>query len=206
MDILVATTNAGKVRDFELLLAGFDITWHSLVEFDGLEEVEENGSTFAENAAIKALGYARLTNMLTLADDSGLEIEALGGEPGINSARFSGAHKDHSCPKSLIDQENIAKVLCLLEGVPAEARGARFVCSLAIATPEKVVLSAEGYLYGEIIKEKRGENGFGYDPIFLIPSLGKTAAELCKEEKNKISHRANAVRCLAPMLERFIAD
>ena len=204
MNILIATTNAGKVRDFELLLSQFDVNWLSLKDFPDCGDVEEDGVTFAENAAIKALAYAKQTGVITLADDSGLEIDALNGEPGVNSARFSGAHKDHSNDKYRIDDENISKVLELMSDVPADMRGARFVSSLCLASPDKILLQSEGYLYGTIIKEKRGNNGFGYDPIFLVPKLQKTAAELAKEEKNQISHRANAVRNLRPMLEKFM--
>ncbi|OXU15106.1 RdgB/HAM1 family non-canonical purine NTP pyrophosphatase [Sedimentisphaera salicampi] len=204
MDILLATTNAGKIRDFEILLSGFSINWLSLKDFPETEEVEEDGKTFAENAARKAIGYARQTGILTLADDSGLEIDALGGEPGINSARFSGAHKDHSSDAFRIDEENIKKVLRLMEDVPEENRSARFVSSLCLADSEKPILEAEGFLPGMILREKRGSGGFGYDPIFYLPERGKSVAELEREEKNKISHRANAVKNLRPMLKEFL--
>ncbi len=191
MKIVIATTNLGKKRELEQLL-GADIEVLSLCDFEDIKEVQEDGQTFIENARKKALGYARQTNMYTVADDSGLEIDALGGEPGVHSARFSGNHKDHS--SDLIDHENIEKVLKLMRNTPKNDRTARFVCSLCLASPEKIILETKGKVEGLITKEKHGDRGFGYDPIFYVPSIGKTTAQMSKEEKNSISHRGQAVR------------
>lgn len=200
--ILVATSNAGKKAELEALLDG-DVEWLSLADLKNYTEVEEDGKTFEENAQKKALGYAKQSGLLTIADDSGLEIDALGGEPGVHSARFSGTHKDHSS-KDLIDHENIAKVLRLMEDVPAEKRTARFKCCLCVASPEKVLIQTEGTLEGSITTEKRGHNGFGYDPVFYVPQKDKTTAQMSKEEKNELSHRGQAVQKLGPLLKDLI--
>jgi XTP/dITP diphosphohydrolase len=205
MKILVATTNAGKKREFQAILNIPGIEWIGLSELPGFDEVEETGETFAENAAIKACGYAKQTGLWTIADDSGLEIDALDGAPGVHSARFSGTHKVHD-EKQLIDHENTEKALALLEGVPAEKRTARFRCCLCLANPEKVLAQTEGVFEGIITTEKRGTNGFGYDPILYIPEKGKTVAQMQSYEKNSISHRAKAVMKLKPILERMLQN
>jgi XTP/dITP diphosphohydrolase len=164
-------------------------------------EIEEDGKTFAENARKKALGYAKATGLWTLADDSGLVIDALGGEPGVKSARFSG---DKEANRGLLDHKNMAKVLNLLQGVPKEKRTARFMCCLCLASPEKVLVETEGKLEGLIIDKPMGENGFGYDPIFFVPALDKTVAQMTSEEKNAISHRGNAIRKFKPKLEKLL--
>jgi XTP/dITP diphosphohydrolase len=194
--ILVATTNPGKVAEIRAMLGG-DILWVGLSDFKGIGEIEENGATFAENARKKALGYAKATGLWTIADDSGLVIDALGGQPGVKSARFSGA-KDKD--RTLLDHKNMAKVLKLLEGVPKEKRTARFVCCLCLAGPERVLIETEGALEGFIMEEEIGKNGFGYDPIFFVPGLKRTVAQLTTDEKNAISHRGNALRKLNPLL------
>ena len=201
-DIVVATTNPGKIREIKSCL-GESFKWLSLVDFKEIKEVEEDGKTFAENARKKAIGYAKATGKWTIADDSGLEIDALGGEPGVNSARYSG-EKLKGEERTLIDHRNIAKVLRLLKDVPKEKRTARFVCCLCLASPEKILIETKGTLEGIITDKEIGTNGFGYDPIFFVPSLNKTVAQLTQEQKNSISHRGNAIRQLKDKLKDFI--
>ena len=200
--IIVATTNPGKVAELRAMLDA-NIEWLGLSDFDEIAEVEEDGSTFAENARKKAIGYAKQTGLWTIADDSGLLIDALDGAPGIKSARFAGAPPKKS-NRTLLDHKNMAKVLKLLETVPAEKRTARFVCCLSLASPEEVLIETEGTLEGFIADRPIGKNGFGYDPIFFVPSLNKTTAQLTSEEKNAISHRGIAIRKLKPLLEQFL--
>jgi XTP/dITP diphosphohydrolase len=198
--ILIATTNPGKMAELCAML-DMDLQWKSLADFPNLEGIAEDGTTFAANARKKALGYAKQTGLWTIADDSGLMVDALDGQPGVKSARFSGAEDED---RSLIDHKNIAKVLELLKGVPAEKRTARFVCCLCLASPEKVLIEAEGKLEGLIAEKEMGTNGFGYDPIVFVPHLQKTVAQLSPEEKNAISHRGAAVRKLKPLLARLL--
>ena len=198
--ILVATTNPGKVAELRALLEA-DVKWLSLADFSDIAEVPEDGATFTENACKKAIGYAKATGLWTIADDSGLVIDALQGGPGIESARFCG---QKSGDRKLIDRKNIAKVLKLLEGLPPEIRTARFVCCLCLASPEEILIQTQGTLEGLIIDRLIGENGFGYDPIFFVPHLNKTVAQLTTEEKNAISHRGNAIRKLKPLLTALI--
>ncbi|MHC4155108.1 MAG: XTP/dITP diphosphatase [Planctomycetota bacterium] len=194
--ILVATTNPGKIAELKAML-DIDVELVGLADFEGIAEIEEDGATFAENARKKAMGYAKATGLWTVADDSGLVVDALDGAPGVKSARFSG-EKDKN--RTLLDHRNMAKVLKLLEGVPAEKRTARFVCALCLASPEKILIETEGTLEGLIAEQEMGENGFGYDPIFILPDLNKTVAQLTRKEKNAISHRGNAIRKLKPVL------
>ena len=198
--ILVATTNPGKIAELKALL-GAEIQWLSLSDFEGAAEIEEDGETFAENARKKALGYAKAVGLWTIADDSGLVVDVLDGAPGVKSARFSG-EKDSD--RTLLDRKNMAKVLELLEDAPKEGRTARFVCHLCLASPEKILIETEGTLEGLINDEPVGENGFGYDPIFFVPHLNKTVAQLTREEKNAISHRGNAIRKLRPLLDKLL--
>jgi len=200
--ILVATTNPGKVRELRAMLGG-EVEWKSLADFPTVGEVKEDGATFAENARKKACGYAEATGLWTLADDSGLVVDALGGAPGVNSARFSG-ERAKGADRKLLDRRNMDKVLSLLQGVPAEKRTARFVCCLCLASPEKVLIETQGSLEGIIIDQPAGIGGFGYDPIFYVPQLGKTVAQLDEEEKNAISHRGNAIRKLRPLLDELL--
>ncbi len=181
------------------------VEWKSLVDFPDIDEVKEDGATFAENARKKASGYAKATGLWTLADDSGLVVDALGGAPGVNSARFSG-ERAKGADRKAIDRRNMEKLLSLLEGVPTEKRTAQFVCCLCLAGPEKVLLEAQGTVEGLIAKEPTGTGGFGYDPVFFVPSLGKTAGQLGEEEKNAISHRGNAMRKLKPLLSQLLAE
>ena len=198
--ILIATTNPGKFAELSAMLDA-DVSWVNLSDFKGIGEIKEDEQTFAGNARKKAIGYSKATGLWTIADDSGLVIDALGGQPGVKSARFSGA-KDKE--RTLIDHKNIAKVLKLLEGVPKENRTAKFVCCLCLASPEKVMIETEGMLEGIIINEPVGENGFGYDPIFFVPKLNKTVAQMDADEKNAISHRGNAIRKLRPLLNELL--
>ena len=203
MKVLVATTNAGKKAEFAKMLDMPGIEWLGLGDLGEYDEVEETGSTFAENAGIKALGYAQQTGLWTIADDSGLEIDALDGAPGIHSARFSGTHKTHD-DKHLIDHENTEKVLRLLADVPDGKRSARFRCCLCLARPGEVLAETDGTFEGVITREKAGTNGFGYDPILYIPEKNRTVAQMDRDEKNDMSHRGQAVFKLRPILRELI--
>ena len=158
-------------------------------------EIEETGTTFEENAVLKAETLAKALNMIVIADDSGLAVDALDGAPGVYSARYAGDHDDEA---------NIVKVLENLAGVPEEKRTARFMCALAIAGPEMDTTTVFGTCEGIILEEKRGTNGFGYDPIFFVPEQGRAMAELTPEEKGAISHRGNAIRKLAAALPTLL--
>ncbi len=201
--ILVASTNPGKLAELRAMLDA-DVEWVGLSDFPGLPEVEEDGATFAENARKKASEYAKATGVWTIADDSGLVVDALGGEPGVMSARYSG-EKLPGEERTLIDHRNIAKVLRLLEGVPADKRTARFVCSLCLASPKEVLLETTGKVEGVITDREIGSNGFGYDPIVFVPEMDKTVAQMTAAEKNGISHRGNAIRRLKPMLDELLS-
>jgi XTP/dITP diphosphohydrolase len=201
--ILIASGNAGKVAELSAML-DCDAHWVSLSDIEGVTEVEEDGHSFTENSRKKALGYAKQAGIWTIADDSGLMIDALGGEPGIKSARFSG-EKEANEQRGLLDHRNMAKVLQLLQGVEPEKRTARFVCHLCLASPEKVLSETEGILEGVITDKEYGENGFGYDPIFFVPAMNKTVAQMSSGEKNLISHRANAIAKLKPLLSRLLS-
>lgn len=212
--ILVATTNPGKFAEISAMLDA-DVQWLSLKDFPDIPEIREDGATFAENARKKAAGYAKATGLWTLADDSGLVIDALSGAPGVKSARFSGSRRPWPLPRDTIDDRratsdeidhrNIAKVLGLLKGVPKEKRTAKFICCLCLASPERILIETEGILEGLINDKEIGENGFGYDPIFFLPALDKTVAQLTREEKNAISHRGNAIRKLKPLLTQLMS-
>ena len=194
--ILIATTNPGKIAELRAMLDA-DVEWLGLSDFEGIYEIEEDGLTFAENARKKAIGYAKATGVWTIADDSGLVIDALGGQPGVKSARYCGENSD------LTDQKNIEKVLELLKTVPKDKRTARFVCRLCLADKDKMLLETEGILEGFIAQKQEGTNGFGYDPIFFVPELNKTVAQLSAEEKNSLSHRGNAINKLKPLLNQL---
>lgn len=185
MKVVLATRNVGKIREIAEILSPHAFEVISLREFPEIGEIIEDGSTFKENAMIKATVVAGHTGLLALADDSGLEVDALDGAPGIFSSRFAGEEKD--------DQANNRKLLDLLSDVPAEKRTARFKCVVAIAEPDGWAHIAEGSCEGVIIEEPRGQGGFGYDPLFYVPAYDKTFAELGPAIKNKISHRAKAM-------------
>jgi len=201
--ILVATTNPGKVRELRAMLDA-EVEWKSLADFPGIGEVKEDGATFAENARKKATEYARATGLWTLADDSGLVVDALGGAPGVNSARFAGERRE-GVDRKTVDRRNMDKLLALLQGVPTEQRTARFVCCLCLAGPERVLLETQGTVEGLITEEPAGTGGFGYDPVFFVPRFDKTVAQLGDEEKNAISHRGNAMRKLRPLLDELLS-
>jgi XTP/dITP diphosphohydrolase len=192
MKLVLATRNPGKVRELSQLLSPLGYEVLSLEHFPGVPEVVEDGATFRDNAVKKATAVARHTGQLALADDSGLEVDYLGGAPGVHSARFAGEGHD--------DRANNEKLLRLLAGVPPEKRTARFRCVVAVATPEGKVLTTEGTCEGIIAEEPRGEGGFGYDPLFYVPSCGKTFAELEPEVKNRISHRGRALALMREIL------
>lgn len=195
-EMVFGSWNQGKAREFEALLGEEEIRLLSWKDFDYPFSVEEDGTTFRENALKKASVTAKITGAVSLADDSGLEVEYLQGRPGIFSARYAGPAAQ--------DAENIAKVLEELQGVPGAHRKARFVCVIAICTPEGQCKWVEGECGGVITEAPRGSQGFGYDPIFLVPELGKTFAELEPEEKNRISHRAQAVHKVRPLLREYL--
>ena len=194
--ILIATKNKGKVKEFVELFANYGYSVKTLLDFPEIEDVEETGVTFKENALLKADTISRELDCIVLADDSGLEVDALDGAPGVYSARFAGEHGN--------DQKNNEKLLEALKGLPKEKREANFHCSLALVAPNRTPLVVEGTVDGYILEEPRGENGFGYDPLFFVPVFDKGMAELISEEKNKISHRANAIKQLESHLEDWL--
>ncbi|MEN8614992.1 XTP/dITP diphosphatase [Dehalogenimonas sp. THU2] len=191
--LLLATNNPGKLREYTELLStcGYELVTPGQ---RGIElEVAETGTTFAENAALKARALAAASGMLTLADDSGLEVDALGGAPGVLSARYAG--------EGAGDAERNALLLKILWEVPVEKRTARFRCVIAIAVPDGGLRFAEGVVEGRIAFEPHGSNGFGYDPVFSLPELGKTMAEIAPDEKNRLSHRARAAAAACKILK-----
>ena len=197
MDILIATGNAGKAKEFREMLGSDGISWRDLSNFRQLIPVEETGTTFQENARLKAAGYATQARMWALADDSGLEVDALDGSPGVYSARW--AERNHTGSG---DAANNATLLEQLRAVPDEKRTARFVCVLALSDETgRIVLSARDSMEGRILHAPRGSNGFGYDPLFLVENLGKTTAELDPDEKHRISHRGKALRKLRELMK-----
>lgn len=183
--LLIATHNPGKVREYRGLLRDVDLPLVSLSDVGITQEVEETGLTFAENAWLKARTYAGLSGLLTLSDDSGLEVDALGGAPGIHSARYG----DDACAT---DDERVNLLLANLQGVAWERRTARFRCFIALLHPQGAEASVVGAVAGMIQYAPQGVDGFGYDPVFYLPSLGRTMAQLSLAEKNRISHRADA--------------
>ncbi|TQR19884.1 XTP/dITP diphosphatase [Psychrobacillus vulpis] len=196
--IIIATKNKGKAKDFEALFnpLGYDVlTLHDVAEE---MDIEETGITFEENALLKATALANHLQTIVIADDSGLEIDALDGRPGIYSARYAGEEKS--------DDANIDKVLEELENVEEPNRTARFVCAIAIASPTQKTITVRGTCEGVIAKERRGNNGFGYDPIFYVPSENKMMAELSADEKGAISHRGNAIKKLSANLAELLSD
>lgn len=193
--LLLATNNKGKVEEYRELLEGTGFELVTPVEIGVNPKVEETGSTFKKNARIKAEEYARVSGMLTLADDSGLEVDALNGEPGIRSSRYAG--------EGATDEEKIGLLLSRLRDIPEEKRTARFRCVIAIAQPGGEILYACGQCEGIIAFSPLGNEGFGYDPIFYIPELKQTMAEIPAEVKNRISHRGRAAREARQILERL---
>ena len=196
--IVIASGNPGKYREISQVLDALGIKTTSLAEHEGIDEPEETGETFAENAKSKALYYADMTDQWCLADDSGLAVDALGGAPGIHSARYAAERCAKNATRDITDAANNAKLFEELSGVPNNKRSARFVCHLALANNKgQIVVEAHGTIEGQIMHNPRGENGFGYDPLFYIPEFGCTAAELSPLQKNRVSHRGNALRVFA---------
>jgi XTP/dITP diphosphohydrolase len=186
--LVVATTNANKVREFQSALAVLH-GWEVRVQPDTVPAIEETGTTFLENAVLKAVNTSRFVNDLIVADDSGLCIDALDGRPGVFSNRYAAD-----------DRSRIERVLAEMRAVPDASRGAAFVCALALAEKGNVVWTVEGRVEGTIGRSPKGENGFGYDPVFFIPEFGSTMAELTLDEKNRVSHRG---RALAELVKHF---
>jgi XTP/dITP diphosphohydrolase len=192
MRLVVATRNRGKLDELRALCAGLAVEVVSIEALCAGWEVEETGSTFAENAILKARAAAAACGEWALGDDSGLEVDALAGAPGVHSARYAGETQD--------DEANKAKLLAALAEVPDEARGARFRCVLALASPAGEVRTTEGSCEGRIVRRPRGQGGFGYDPLFEAAGTERTMAELPPNEKNRISHRGRALEALRPLL------
>jgi XTP/dITP diphosphohydrolase len=186
MEIVLATNNRGKLREIKSILQGLSVNILTLEDFPGLDLPPEEGSTFEDNALVKARYVATRTGLSALADDSGLEVDALAGGPGVRSARYAGPGAG--------DKDNIEKLLKELRGIPAGKRSARFVCVVAYAGPEGVEKTFRGRFEGMIAEHAAGGGGFGYDPVFFVPGLERTAAELTPEEKNELSHRGLAIK------------
>ena len=185
-NLLIATRNNKKKKELQSILSTWDVKLLTLDDIEGMPEIEEDGTTFVENAMKKARIIAQLSNCITLADDSGLVVDALGGAPGVYSARFAGLDAD--------DSDNIRKLLDMMKGIAKEQRTARFICVIAVAAPDGVVRTVQGVCEGRIETSGRGEGGFGYDPLFIPEGFQKTFAELGDDEKNRISHRGQALQ------------
>ncbi|MDD4792074.1 MAG: XTP/dITP diphosphatase [Firmicutes bacterium] len=195
--LVIATRNRGKLEEIRQILSDLNISVESLSDYPGIEEIEETGETFRENALEKAITVAKHTEQVVLADDSGLVVDALGGAPGVMSARYAGTGAS--------DSDRYRKLLAAMESVPDDQRTARFMCVVAIATPEGRTWTVEGSVEGAITREPRGKGGFGYDPVFLVPELGLTFAEIDAKTKNHMSHRARALAKSVPMVEEALS-
>jgi len=195
VELLVATGNAGKLREIRRLLADERVTVYGLEDFSELPEIVEDGETFQQNALKKARTIAEHTGKLTLADDSGLVVEFLDGAPGVYSARYSGTDAD--------DAVNNRKLLAEMAGVPLQKRRAAFCCAMALVTPLGEVHEVCGRVEGVILETPRGEGGFGYDPLFWVPDYQQSMAEIPLEEKNRISHRGQALKLMLPILHQL---
>lgn len=224
LTILIATGNPGKAREIEAVLSVAErpgeaqsqieaattglhhIEWKSLKDLGrAIQEPEETGLTFADNAALKARHYSKATGLWTLADDSGLEVDALNGDPGVRSARFADEIPDDA-PRAVRDPANNKKLIRLLSGVSDTQRTARFRCSLALADGDRILATADGAIEGRIVDTPRGDKGFGYDPHFLVMELGKTTAEIESTHKNEISHRGRALRVMCERLRALLSQ
>ena len=190
--ILIATNNRGKLREIKADLAQMPAEFICLTDLPPLTEAEEIHDSFRENADLKALYYSNLTNLWTLADDSGLEVDALGGAPGVLSARYDGPDCN--------DAGNNAKLLSELAEIPEEKRTARFRCCLSLAADGNIVARSEGVIEGRIAFSEQGDNGFGYDPLFYVPQHGCTTAQMAPEQKNAVSHRGQAIRAMKQIM------
>ena len=196
MRIIFATGNEGKMREIRMIMADLGLEILSMKEAGLFSDVDENGTTFEENAVIKAKAIAALCNDIVLADDSGLEVDALNKEPGVYSARYMGEDTSYRIKN--------ANIIERLAGVPEEERTARFVCAIAAVLPDGKVLECKAAMEGRIGYEERGENGFGYDPIFMLPEYGKSTAEISSEKKNELSHRGKALRMMKEKLQEVL--
>ncbi|MFC6275658.1 XTP/dITP diphosphatase [Levilactobacillus tangyuanensis] len=192
--LVIATNNAGKAREFRAIFEPKGFTVQTLADFPNLKQIAETGSTFTENATLKAAAVAEATQLTVLADDSGLMVDALEGEPGIYSARYAGDHDD---------AKNNAKLLAKLKGVPADQRGAAFHTSLVLRQPSGHQLVTTGEVRGLILSAPRGNDGFGYDPLFYVPSEHQTFAEMPLATKNQHSHRAKATAAMLPLFDEW---
>ena len=190
--IVFATTNAGKIKEIKEILSDFDVEVASMKEMSITADIEENGATFEENSLIKARAVSQLPGLPALADDSGLEVDYLNGEPGIYSARYLGRDTDYDYKNNYIIKK--------LKDAKDEERSARFVCVISLVLPDGREFVKKGVMEGRIGYEIKGENGFGYDPIFYLPEYGKTSAEISAEEKNKISHRGKALSAMKELI------
>jgi len=196
MRLLIATANPGKVREFREMLGDDRFTWDDLSQHPDVAPAQETGKTFRANACLKAADYATQLKMWAVADDSGLAVDALGGRPGVHSARWAALNGAGAG-----DADNNSLLLTQLANVPEEKRTARFVCCLALSDPQgRIVLTAQDSVQGVLLRESRGSNGFGYDPLFYFPQLGKTTAELEPAQKHAISHRGKALRRLRELM------
>ncbi|MBY0124001.1 XTP/dITP diphosphatase [Bacillus sp. S/N-304-OC-R1] len=195
-EVIIATKNAGKAKEFEQMFLPLGYAVKTLIDFPEINDIEETGNTFEENAILKAEAVSKVLNKIVIADDSGLSIDALDGRPGIFSARYAGEAKN--------DEANIVKVLDELKVVPDDQRQARFYCALAVAAPNQETFTVLGACEGVILREKRGTNGFGYDPIFYVADKEKAMAELSPDEKAQISHRALALKKLESLLPTLL--
>lgn len=195
-EVIIATKNPGKAREFEQIFSSRGIQVRTLLDYPEIPDVEETGTSFEENAILKAESVSRKLNKMVIGDDSGLIVDALDGRPGIYSARYAGEPKN--------DQNNTDKVLSELQGVPKSERSARFYCALAISIPGQETRTVSGTCEGRILEERCGSNGFGYDPVFYVPEKGRSMAELSADEKNGISHRANALKQLDVILDSIL--
>jgi len=195
-NLLIATRNNKKKKELQTILGNWDVKLLTLDDIEEMPEIEEDGATFIENATKKAKTISALSGFITLADDSGLEVDALGGAPGIFSARFAGIDAD--------DEMNNRKLMALMQNISEVNRTACFVCVIAIATPAGIVQTAQGVCKGKIEMARRGQGGFGYDPLFIPAGFNKTFAELSDDEKNEISHRGKALQEAKPLLQRIL--
>ena len=203
MRVVLATSNAGKIRELAEPLASFGMEVVGLDAFADLGDIEENGLTFEENALIKARTVCLYTGLITIADDSGLEVSALNGQPGVHSARYSDDWHTHDGETR--DARNIRKLLHQMANVPEAQRQARFVTCMVAVKPDGQELVVHGTWEGKILTSPLGDNGFGYDPVFFDISLGKSAAQLTRDEKNARSHRGNALRALLHAWKDFVS-
>lgn len=195
--LLIATTNRGKLHEIQSLLGDVGVPLAALPDDRQAPQVEEDGDTYLANAKLKAIAIARWSGQVALADDSGLEVDALNGAPGVHAARYAGPQQD--------SQANVAKLLAALDGLPLPQRTARFRCVIVVARPDGTFISSEGTCEGLIAQHPSGDGGFGYDPVFYYPPLQRTLAELTLDEKNRISHRAQACAALRPELLKFLS-